>query len=70
MDQRAKNVPDLAMAEHADPVLRESTRLQVVGHRNSHMPTGASFLWSDLVTFEQDGAELRPIGCVGNVGRG
>ena len=48
-------VPDLAMAEHADPVLRESTRLRVIGHRNSQ-PTGASFLWPELVTFEQDGA--------------
>ena len=47
-------VPDLAMPEHPDPVLRESTRLQVIGHRNSQV-SGASFLWLNYVTFEQDG---------------
>lgn len=46
-------VPDLAMSGHPDPVLRESTHLQAIGHRNSQV-TGASFLWPDSITFKQD----------------
>ena len=46
-------MPDLAMPGHADPVLRESTRLQAIGHRNSQV-TGASFLWPDYISFERD----------------
>lgn len=41
-------VPDLAVPDHPDPVLRESTRLQAVGHTNSQA-TGPSFLWEDLI---------------------
>ncbi|MCO4747657.1 MAG: alpha/beta hydrolase [Proteobacteria bacterium] len=44
-------VPDLAVADHPDPVLRESTRLQVVGHTNSQV-TGPSHLWPDLVEIQ------------------
>jgi len=44
-------VPDLAVADHPDPVLRQSTRLQAVGHTNSQA-TGPSYLWVDLVVLQ------------------
>lgn len=49
-------VPDLAVVDHPDPVLRESTRLQAIGHSNSQA-TGPSHRWPDLVTFRSEGAE-------------
>ncbi len=52
-------VPDLAVADHEDPVLQESTRLQVFGHTNSQV-TGASFLWPELVIFQREMDECDP----------
>lgn len=49
-------VPDLAVADHQDPVLRESTRLHAVGHRNSQA-TGPSYMWPEIIEFEQDDQE-------------
>ena len=44
-------VPDLAVAGHPDPVLRQSTRIQAIGHRNSQA-TGPSYEWPFLVEFD------------------
>lgn len=46
-------VPDLAVADHPDPVLRQSTRLQAVGHGNSQA-TGPSHLWPNLIELPFD----------------
>ena len=43
-------MPDLADPEHADPVLRESSRLQVVGHSNSQV-TGNNLIWPEELAF-------------------
>lgn len=53
-------VPDLAVADHQDPVLRESTRLQAVGHRNSQV-TGPSYMWPEIIEFRQESEECDPI---------
>ena len=51
-------IPDLEVADHQDPVLRESIRLRVVGHRNSQV-SGPSYMWSEIVEFEQDDQESK-----------
>ena len=45
-------VPDLAQADHADPVLRESSRLRVIGH-NYGQPTYAFDRWAALLGFSE-----------------
>ena len=47
-------VPDLAVADHEDPVLRQSTSLQAIGHTNSQV-TGPSHLWPEHVSFASSG---------------
>ena len=46
-------VDDLAQPDHADPVLRESTRLKVVGHTNGQ-PTYSWLRWPELLQMEAD----------------
>lgn len=53
-------VPDLAMANHEDPVLQQSTRLQAIGHTNSQA-TGPSHLWPALITFPQTTEDCDPL---------
>lgn len=53
-------VPDLAVADHEDPVLQQSTRLQAVGHANSQA-TGPSHLWPELITFPQTTEDCDPL---------
>jgi len=47
------SVPDLAQPDHADPVLRQSSRLQVAGHNNGQV--NYNFLrWAELLGFDAD----------------
>ncbi len=46
-------VDDLAQPDHPDPVLRESTRLRVVGHTNGQ-PTYSWLRWPELLQMEAD----------------
>lgn len=45
-------VEDLAVQGHADPVLRESTRLQAIGHTNGQ-PTYHWLRWPELLELEE-----------------
>jgi len=46
-------VPDLAQAEHADPVLRESTRLVAAGHTNGQVTYNWA-RWPELLNMSPD----------------
>ena len=46
-------MPDLADPNHSDPVLRESTRVQAIGHNTSQV-NGHSLNWPDLLDLSQN----------------
>ncbi len=46
--------PDLAVADHEDPVLRQSTRVQAIGHVTSQLSANTPNVWRENLPFSDE----------------